>query len=177
MNVRPLFFFTLASATITLALLSGCGSSSNRDGGNTPDDVSSSANETTGSDSTPTAKTNKPDNDTNEMPHGPKSTNDGNSVPEDYTLTDRDCIEMAKHYGTVQKADQMVTLSPKLSTAQKEQAEKSIDDAVVRLRENWENGCRTSLVGGVVDRARLKCSMTAKSVKGFDECINGDLPK
>lgn len=180
MNVRPFFFaFAFASATLTVALLSGCGSSSNRDGGNTPDDVSSSANDGTGSDSstTHTAKTDQPDNDTKEMPHGPKSTNDGNSVPEDYTLTDRDCIELAKHYGVVQKADQMVVLSPKLSADQKNQAEKSIDDAVVRLRENWENGCRTSLVGGVVDRARLKCSMTAKSVKGFDECINGEPPK
>ena len=174
MNVRPCFF---ASVILAVALLSGCGSSSNRDGGNTPDDVDSSAKEGTGSDSTHTAKSDQPDNDTKEMPHGPKSTNDGNSVPEDYTLTDRDCIELAKHYGVVQKADQMVVLSPKLSTDQKAQAEKSIDDAVVRLRENWENGCRTSLVGGVVDRSRLKCSMSAKSVKGFDECINGEPPK
>jgi len=170
MNVRSFFF---ASATITFALLSGCGSSSNSDGANTPNDVNGV------SDSTPndTAKTDQPANDTKEMPHGPKSTNDGNSVPEDYTLTDRDCIELSKHYGTVQKADQMVVLSPKLSSAQKEQAEKSIDDVVTKLRENWESGCRTSLVGGVVDRARLKCAMTAKSVKGFDECINGELPK
>ena len=178
MNVRPYFF---VSATITVTLLFGCGSSSNRDGGNTPDDVSSttsSTNEGSGSSTTHKSKTDQPDNDTKEMPHGPKSTNDGNSVPEDYTLTDRDCIELAKQYGVVQKADQMVVLSPKLSTDQKAQAEKSIDDAVVRLRENWENGCRTSLVGGVVERARLKCAMmTAKSVKGFDECINGEPPK
>jgi hypothetical protein len=174
MNVRPFFF---VSAIITVALLSGCGSSSNRDGGNTPDDVSSSTNDGVDSSTTRSAKTDQPDNDTKPMPHGPKSTNDGNSVPEDYTLTDRDCIELAKHYGTVQKADQMVLLSPKLSAGQKAQAEKSIDDAVTKLGENWENGCRSSLVGGVVDRERLKCAMTAKSVKSFDECINGEPPK
>lgn len=174
MNVRPFFF---ASATITVALLAGCGTSSNRDGGNTPDDVSSSANEGSDSSTTHSTKTDQPDNDTKEMPHAPKSRNDGESIPEDYTLTDRDCIELAKHYGVVQKADQMVALNPKLSSAQKEQAEKSINDAVVKLVENWESSCRSSLVDKVVDRARLKCAMSAKSVKGFDECINGEPPK
>jgi hypothetical protein len=173
MNVRHLL---LSSTLLITPLLLGCGSSSNRDGGNTPDDVSSSSSD--GSDPPKdSAKTDEPANDTKEMPHGAKSTNDGNSVPEDYTLTDRDCIELAKHYGVVQKADQMVALSPKLSTAQKEQAEGSIDAAVTKLRDGWENGCRTSLVGGVVDRERLKCAMGAKSVKAFDECINGEPPK
>jgi hypothetical protein len=174
MNVRQIFF---ASVTLGIALLSGCGSSSNRDGANTPDDVSSSANDGTDSSPKDTAKPDPPDNDTKEMPHGPKSTNDGNAVPEDYNLTDRDCIELAKHYAVVQKADQMALLSPKLSTAQKEQAEKSISDAVTKIGENWENGCRSSLVGGVVERSRLKCAMTSKSVKAFDECINGEPPK
>jgi hypothetical protein len=173
MNVRHLCF---GSTLLIATLLSGCGSSSNRDGGNTPDDVSSSSSD--GSDSPKdTAKSDQPANDTKEMPHGPKSTSDGNSVPEDYTLTDRDCIELAKHYGVVQKADQMASLNPKLSAAQKEQAEGSIDSAVTKLREGWENGCRTSLVGGVVERGRLKCAMASKSVKAFDECINGEPPK
>lgn len=172
MNVRQLF---CASVTLAVALLLGCGSSSsNRDGANTPDDVSSTSNDTMDSSS---KGPELPDKDEKEMPHGPKSTNDGNSVPEDYTLTDRDCIELAKHYVVVQKSDQMVALSPKLSTAQKEQAEKSITDAVVKLGENWENGCRSSLVGGVVDRNRLKCAISSKTVKAFDECINGEPPK
>jgi len=170
MNVRQFFF---ASAAISVGLLSGCGSSSNRDGGNTADDVASSSNDTSDSSSKDTAKNDQPDHDVKEMPHGPKSTNEGNSVPEDYTLTDRDCIELAKHHSVVPKADQMATLSPKLSTAQKEQAEKSINDAVTKLGEKWEDGCRSSLVGGVVDRERLKCAMSSKTVKGFDECING----
>jgi hypothetical protein len=173
MNVRHIFF---GSALLATALLAGCGSSSNRDGANTPDDVSSGSSD--GSDPPKdTAKTDEPANDTREMSHGAKSTNDGNSVPEDYTLTDRDCIELAKHYGVVQKADQMATLSPKLTSAQKEQAEGSIDAAVTKLRENWENGCRSSLVGGVVERDRLKCAIGSKSVKAFDECINGEPPK
>lgn len=71
----------------------------------------------------------------------------------------------------------MATLSPKLTAAQKEQGEKSIDAAVSKLGEGWENGCRTSLVGGVVDRERLKCAMASKTVKAFDECINGEPPK
>jgi hypothetical protein len=173
MNVRHLVF---VSATLVVALSSGCGSSSNRDGANTPDDVSSEANDGTNSDSSGSGKNTQPDTDTKEMPHGAKSTNDGNSAPEDYTLTDRDCIELAKHYVVVQKADQMAVLSPKLTSAQKDQAEKSITDAVTRLGENWENSCRSSLVGGVVDRNGLKCAMVAKTVKGFDECINGPAP-
>ncbi len=170
MNVRHLVF----SAALAFALVSGCGSSSNRDGANTADDFSSGGSDGTNSDSSSdSGKNTQPDKDTKEMPHGAKSTNDGNSVPEDYTLTDRDCIELAKQYTVVQKADQMVALSPKLTTAQKEQAEKSITDAVTKLGENWENGCRSSLVGGVVDRNSLKCAMSSKTVKGFDECING----
>jgi hypothetical protein len=172
MNVHPFFF---ASATITIALFGGCGSSSsNSDGAHTPDDVASTVNDSTTSKDT--AKSDKPDHDTKEMPHGPKSTNDGNSVPEDYSLTDRDCIELAKRYVVVQKEDQMVLLSPKLSSAQKAQAEKSIDEAVAKLGENWENGCRSSLVGGVVDREHLKCAMASKTVAGFGECLNGPAP-
>lgn len=175
--LRPKPRLVFASTTIAVALLSGCGSSSNPDGANTPDDFSSSTNDATNSGSSTTSdKTTPPDNDTKEMPHAPKSTNDGNSIPEDYTLTDRDCIELSKHYVTVQKADQMVALSPKLTTAQKEQAEKSITDAVTKLGENWGNGCRSSLVGGVVDRQSLKCAMGAKTVKAFDECLNGPTP-
>ena len=174
MNVRDL---VLVSATLAFALLPGCGSSSNRDGANTPDDVASDTNDGTNSDSSSgSGKNAQPDNDSKVMPHGAKSTNDGDAPPEDYTLTDRDCIELAKHYVTVQKADQMAALSPKLTSAQKDQAEKSITDAVTRLGENWENSCRSSLVGGVVDRNSLKCAMGAKTVKGFDECINGPAP-
>jgi hypothetical protein len=176
MNVRQCFF---ASAAIAVALLSGCGSSSTRDGADTPDDVPSSANDGNGSDSQgkSTAKTDQPDHDTNEMSHGAKSTHEGNSVPEDYALTDRDCVELARQYSVVQKADQMVLLDPRLTTAQKKQAETSINDAVRRLGENWEHGCRSSLVGGVVDRERLKCAMVSKTVKGFDECINAEPSK
>jgi len=179
MNVHRCFF----TSTLVATLLSGCGSSSNGDGAHSPDDVSSpSVNDGTSSDSTPkdSAKTDRPDHDTKAMPRAPKSTNEPDSVPDDYTLTDRDCIELAKHYAVVQKADQLAEVNPKLTnatTAQKEQADKTITDAVTKLAESWENGCRTSLVGGVVDRRRLKCAMSAKSVKGFDECINGELPK
>lgn len=171
MNVRHIFF---ASTALAAALLSGCGSSSNRDGANTPDDVASSSNDSMGSGSS--TKTDQPEHDTKEMSHGAKSTNDGNSVPEDYSLTDRDCIELGKHYVVVQKADQMAALSPKLSTAQRDQAEQSITSAVTKLGDNWENGCRSSLVGGVVDRNTLKCAMGAKTVKEFDECLNGPPP-
>ncbi|MBK9258925.1 MAG: hypothetical protein IPM54_03735 [Polyangiaceae bacterium] len=176
MNVRPFFFASIATAFVVLA---GCGTSSNPEGVNSPDDVSSSSNDATPSDSTPndTAKADEPANDTKEMPHGAKSMNDGNSVPDDYSLTDRDCIELAKQYETVQKADQMAALDPRLTSAQKQQAEKAITDAIKKLGESWENGCRSSLVGGVVDRNRLKCAMESKTVKGFDECINGEPPK
>jgi hypothetical protein len=169
MNARQLFLW---SAAIALIALSGCGSTSNRDGANSADDAASSSSDGSSSDGA-TKETDQPTNDTKEMPHGPKSTNDGNSVPEDYSLTDRDCIELAKHYSVVHKADQMAGLSPKLSTAQKEQAEKAIDEAVAKLGDNWATGCRSSLVGGVVERNTLKCAMTSRTVKAFDECLNG----
>lgn len=167
MNAHPFFF--MSTMVVSIAL-SGCGSASNRDDVNSPDDVASGSNDGSLSDST---RKDQPENDTKAMPHGPKSTNDGNSIPEDYSLTDRDCIELAKHYVVVQKADQMVTLNPKLTTAQKEQAEQAITDGVTKLGETWENGCRSSLVGGVVDRNSLRCAIASKTVKGFDECLNG----
>ena len=105
MNAHPFFF--MSTMVVSIAL-SGCGSASNRDDVNSPDDVASGSNDGSLSDST---RKDQPENDTKAMPHGPKSTNDGNSIPEDYSLTDRDCIELAKHYVVVQKADQMGTLA------------------------------------------------------------------
>lgn len=174
MNVRQLVF---ASATVALALLSGCGSSSNSDGAKTPDDVSSTANDGTNSDGpTTSGKTEQPDNDAKEMPRAPKSTNNGDSVPADYTLTDRDCVELTKHYVTVQKSDQMAALSPKLSPDQRQQAETSITNAITKIGENWEKGCRTTLVGGIVELESLKCAMASKTVPAFDHCLNGPPP-
>ena len=65
----------------------------------------------------------EPANDTIAMPHGAKKTND--SEVDDYTLTERDCVELGKHYVVVQRADQVKALDPKLTTKQRETAEKN----------------------------------------------------
>lgn len=117
-------------------------------------------------------KTEEPANDTKEYSHGAKKM-DGDAVPEDYSLTERDCVELGKQYVAVQRADQVAKLDAKLTDKQREQALKSIDGVVGKMGEPWANGCIESLAGKVVDRKSLDCAMSSKTVKAFDECLNG----
>jgi len=116
-----------------------------------------------------------PDNDTIARPHGAKKTTD--DAVADYTLTERDCVELGKHYVVVQRADQVKALDAKLTAKQRETAEKNIDAVVGPMGEPWANGCIENLTGKVVERKRLECAMSSKDVKGFGACLNEDLPK
>jgi hypothetical protein len=167
----------LLDLTITRLLLScslalaGCG------GSTPPPDDASSHNADTGSDSSSDngssdSKPTEPDNDTKSFSHGAKKM-DGDAVPDDYTLTQHDCVELGKQYVGVQRADQVAKLDAKLTEKQREQAMKSIDGVVSKMGEPWTNGCIESLAGKVVDRKSLNCAMESKTVKGFDECLNG----
>ena len=156
----------------SLALASaGCG------GSTPPPDDASSHNADTGSDTSgengsADTKSAEPDNDTKSFSHGAKKM-DGDAVPDDYTLTQHDCAELGKQYVGVQRADQVAKLDAKLSEKQREQALKSIDGVVGKMGDPWTNGCIESLAGKVVDRKSLNCAMESKTVKGFDECLNG----
>ncbi|MRG95957.1 hypothetical protein [Polyangium spumosum] len=109
------------------------------------------------------------------LSHGAKKVT-GDGAADDYTLTERDCIELGKQYVVVQRADQIVALDKRLTAKQREQAITNIDAVVGKMGEPWANGCIESLVGKVAERKRLECAMAAKTVKGFDECLNGENP-
>jgi hypothetical protein len=97
-------------------------------------------------------------------------------VPDDYEMTNSDCAELGRALKMVIGNDERSKLSPKLKQAQRDAAEASIDRAAGTRQDQWVEGCQKSLVGKVVDRASLKCAVSAKTVKDFDACLNGPPP-
>ncbi len=178
MNDRSLLSTVTASglALLLVSVLSiaasGCGASTPP-----PDDATSQneaspdneGNESSRGSSEPAEPEPKP------LSHGAKKTTDDGSA-DDYTLTQKDCIELGKQYTAVQRADQVAGLNPKLTDKQREQVLKNIDDVVGKMGETWADGCITSLVGKVAERKRLACAMVAKTVKAFDDCLNAEAP-
>ena len=96
------------------------------------------------------------------------------SIPDDYELTPGDCDALGKQYGRLARGDQLAALNPKLSAAQREQAETNIDRAIAPLETRRIDGCASSLAGKATERKLLKCAMDAKTVKAFDICLNGE---
>lgn len=96
------------------------------------------------------------------------------SIPDNYELTAGDCDALGKQYGAVARADQLAQVNPKLSAAQRTQAEANIDKVISKLENQWIDGCRGSLVGKTVDPKSLKCALESRTVKDFDVCLNGE---
>jgi hypothetical protein len=170
-------FSVMALRSLYVPLLLALSLASLACGGSTPPaDTAASQNEGAPNDegggAEESAKAAEPPNDTKEYSHGAKKM-EGDVVPDDYSLTERDCVELGKQYVAVQRADQVAKLDAKLTEKQREQAMKSIDGVVGKMGDPWANGCIESLAGKVVDRKSLDCAMSSKSVKGFDECLNG----
>lgn len=111
------------------------------------------------------------------LPSGAKgSEGKDNGIPDDYTLTERDCDTLGKQYGAVARADQIAALHPKLGDKQRAVAEANIDKGVGAMESQWIDTCIKSLVGKVADRSALKCAMGAKTVSAFKVCLNDDTP-
>lgn len=98
------------------------------------------------------------------------------SIPDDYAIMSGDCDQLGKQLSALTRSDQGALLSPKLTAAQRAQADKSISDVATKLGSKWTEGCEKSLVGKTVDRKVLKCAFDAKTVKDFDACLNGPAP-
>ncbi len=102
-----------------------------------------------------------------------KSTGDANnSVPDDYSLVERDCVDLGKKLGDLWRADLRKSLSPKLTDKQREKAEESIQDGASKKEDDWANGCIKSLVGKSVDPKALKCAFDSKDLATFEKCLN-----
>lgn len=95
-----------------------------------------------------------------------------NSVPDDYSLVERDCVDLGKKLGDLWRADLRKSLSPKLTDKQREKAEASIQDAATKKEDDWAAGCIKSLVGKSVDPKSLKCAFDSKDLKAFEACLN-----
>lgn len=93
-------------------------------------------------------------------------------IPDDYSMLNGDCVELGKRLAELTRSDQATLLSPKLTAAQRAQAEKSIDDVATKIGSKWTEGCQKDLVGKTVDRKALKCASDSKTVKEFDACLN-----
>jgi hypothetical protein len=99
---------------------------------------------------------------------------DLNSIPDDYYITASDCHALGNQYGQAVRADQLATLSPRLSDKLRAVGMEAIDKAVPGLEEKWIAQCESSLVGKVGDPKALKCALNASTGKAFDVCLNGE---
>jgi hypothetical protein len=94
------------------------------------------------------------------------------SVPDDYSLVERDCVLLGEKLGSLWQTDLRATLSPKLSEKQRAQAEESIQEGASKKADDWANGCIKSLVGKSVDPKALKCAFNSRDLKAFETCLN-----
>jgi hypothetical protein len=99
------------------------------------------------------------------------------TIPDDYTMLDGDCMALGGRLAAVVRADHMAQLSPKLAEDKRAKAEENINDVAEKLSTQWINGCKSSLVGKVVERERLKCALESRTMKAFEECINPPVEK
>ena len=106
----------------------------------------------------------------------PVATTNAQSIPDSHDITNGDCDALGDQLKAATRADQLATLDAKLSAAQRSQAEESINTVSVKVGEKWTESCRRSLVGGATDSGSLKCALRAKTVKAFDDCLNGPVP-
>lgn len=144
-----------------------------------PEDASKTDGETTAGSSEPGETSTVDLNDTStpqSMPTGVKRTTvDGapdNTVPDDYSLVENDCVQLGKKLGSLWATDLRSTLSPKLNEKQRAAAEENIRDGSDKKANDWADGCVKSLVGKVVDRNVLKCAFDSKDLKSFEKCLN-----
>jgi hypothetical protein len=99
------------------------------------------------------------------------------TIPDDYTIVEGDCIALGHRLASVVRSDHMAQLSPKLPEDKRAKAEENIHDVAEKLSTQWVNGCRSNLVGKVADRAQLKCALESRTMKAFEECINPPVEK
>jgi hypothetical protein len=99
---------------------------------------------------------------------------DKSAMLANYELTPSDCDALGRQYGAVARADQLATLSPRLSAKQREATAAQIDKVVGKLEESWIASCQQNLVNKSVDHKAIDCALATKTVKQFDVCLNGE---
>ncbi len=166
---------TLRRLSLVCAFVLGCGCSSTKKAEEAPqpagEDAATTEAPPSGDGTTSSADDPPP------PPSGTVKRTDGNgapdnSVPDDYSLVEGDCIQLGKKLGSLWRSELRSTLSAKLNEKQREKAEQSIDDGATKKEDDWANGCIKSLVGKSVDPKSLKCAFDSKDLKSFEKCLN-----
>jgi hypothetical protein len=96
--------------------------------------------------------------------------NDGNSVPDDYSLTERDCNDLGKKFAELWGQNLRAQLSPKLNAKQREKAEESINEGTASKEQEEVKHC-LPLVDKNIDPAVLKCAFNSKTVEAYQKCF------
>ncbi|KYF82988.1 hypothetical protein BE11_37535 [Sorangium cellulosum] len=86
-----------------------------------------------------------------------------------------DCVELGKQLTVLTRTEQVAALSAKLSAEQRGETEKKIDAVAAKLGEQYSQMCEQN-VGKHVDPRSLKCAFDARTVKAFEDCLNGSPP-
>lgn len=166
------------SSALALATLLGCASSSKP-----PDDPA----EKTGPDfesDTPKGWDSAPrDTSSDPEPAPPKpgelkkgADNGPGSIPDDYMITNGDCVMLGRALAGVTRADEVAKLNPKLNEKQRAQAEKSIDEGSSKTGDKFAETCQKSSAGNTGDPKSLKCALNSRTAKEFEGCLNGPVP-
>jgi hypothetical protein len=92
---------------------------------------------------------------------------------DDYEINHRDCDALAQAYGGAWLRDEMKKLNErKLKKAQFDKAKAQVETDAESMKDNWREECYKT-VGTAYLRSRLKCAMKAKSLKRFNDCMDG----
>jgi hypothetical protein len=167
------------SSALALATLLGCASSSKP-----PDDPSANTDPISTSDTPPEGDSpGSRDTPPDPEPASPKpgevkkgAENGPGSIPDDYMITNGDCVMLGRALAGVTRADQVAQLSPKLNEKQRAQAEESINAGSDKTGDKFAEGCQKSSAGNTGDPKSLKCALNAKTAKEFEGCLNAPVP-
>jgi hypothetical protein len=163
---------TLSRFVLGMSVVLACACSSNPK----PEDAANKTDgETTATSSEPAETSTVDLSDTatpQAMPTGVKVSGVDNSVPDDYSLVENDCIQLGKKLGSLWSTELRSTMSPKLNEKQRAAAEENIAEGANKKADDWANGCIKSLVGKNVDPKVLKCAFDSKDLKAFEKCLN-----
>lgn len=92
---------------------------------------------------------------------------------DDYEINERDCDALAGAYGRAWKRDEIAKLNKKkLSQEKFDKQAAQLDDHAQSMEDNWRSECYKT-VGTAYLRSRLQCALKSKSMKRFNDCMDG----
>jgi hypothetical protein len=92
---------------------------------------------------------------------------------DDYEINERDCDALARAYGGAWKRDEFKKLNKKKLSKEKFDAQAAqLEEHATGMADNWRSECYKT-VGTAYLRSRLQCALKAKSMKRFNDCMDG----